>query len=170
MDAQELAAFGRYEEALAKLDRARAMPDLIAYEASMIESIMGSYYYEIDESATSIIHFRNAIKSGGLLAPEIKALEADIGRLYYEAKDFKTAARLWSGWMDRNGETPLILKHVMQAHVQDGNFSAAFDYADKWFATGKVDEDRPDDLMTWLQLDLKNRDLSHSFPQTIRCY
>lgn len=85
MAAQVLAQSSAYEQAIAKLNEARTVPNLIPYEDSTISSMLGGYAYEMNDIPATIGHFQNALSAGGLNNHEAKATQSNIDQLQYNA-------------------------------------------------------------------------------------
>jgi len=171
-EAQELAQHQKYGEAITKLKEAKALPGLIPYEASTIETMLGAYTYEQGDDSAAIQHYRNSIAANGLLPNEVRNYESNIAQLLIANGDYARGAKMLTDWMQVYGEKPKFLKYAMQAYVNAGDFASALPLAEKWFADPSTKESRPEDLMRWLQTDLQKQDLSEEFPaqEVISCY
>jgi len=154
-DAQTLGQSSQYGAAISKLNEAIALPELNPYERSTIYSVMGSYYYELDNLNQAISSFESAISSGGLMPKEAIDLENNIAQLLIANGRYVEGAQRLEAWMRRTGqETPKYIEYVMQAWVQSEQYNNALPWAEKWFRNASPKERKHFDLLNFLYNDL----------------
>jgi len=123
--AQELAARQKYEEATAKLKAARALPDLIPYEVSTIETMLGTYAYEQDNNPAAIQHYRNSIAANGLLPNEVRNYESNIAQLLIDSGNYTDGAKALTSWLEKHGPDDRLTRLAICAHARTHNYPAA---------------------------------------------
>ncbi len=154
-DAQTLAQSEQYSAALSKLNEAIAMPDLNPYERSTIYTIMGHYYYQMDNVSQAIANNRNAINAGGLMPNEVTGLEKNIAQLLIASGQYVEGAQALEAWVRKTGDRdPKNTTYIMQAWVQAEQYRQALPWAEQWFNSANPKERKHFDLLNFLYNDL----------------
>ncbi|MDA8708325.1 hypothetical protein N9M10_03030 [Hellea sp.] len=153
--ANELVTANQHNAALSKLNEALALPDLNAYEKSIIYQIQGSSYYQLNQYGPAISAFENSINAGGLLPNEADSLRVNIAQLMIGNGQYAQGAQMLENYLARGGQQkPQYIEYIMQAWVQAENFSKALPWAEKWFNAASPKERKHYDLMNFLYNNL----------------
>lgn len=154
-DAQTMAQSQQYSAAISKLNEAIGLPELNAYERSTIYSMMGAYYYEVDDLGSALSNYQNAVNAGGLLPNEVDSYENNIAQLLIANGQYVEGAQRLEAWVRRQGrEDPKYVQYIMQAWVQAEQFQQALPWAEKWFRNASPKERKHFDLLNFLYNDL----------------
>ena len=153
--ANELVTSNQHSAALAKLSEALALPDLNAYEKSIIYQMQGSSYYQLNQYGPAISGFENAINAGGLLPNEADSLRVNIAQLMIGNGQYAQGAQMLENYLNRGGqEKPQYVEYIMQAWVQAESYSRALPWAEKWFNRASPKERKHFDLLNFLYNNL----------------
>lgn len=153
--ANELVTANQHSAALSKLSEALALPELNAYEKSIIYQIQGSSYYQLDQYGPAISSFENAINAGGLLPNEADSLRVNIAQLMIGNGQYAQGAQMLENYLARGGQQkPQYVEYIMQAWIQSENYSKALPWAEKWFNAASPKERKHFDLMNFLYNNL----------------
>ena len=153
--ANELVNANQFSAALGKLNEALAIPELNAYERSIIYQIQGSAYYSMDQYGPAISAFENSINAGGLLPKESSALRVNIAQLMIANGQYAQGAQMLENYLNRGGQSkPAYTEMLVQAWVQSENYSKALPWAEKWFRAASPKERKHFDLMNFLYNNL----------------
>lgn len=149
--ANELVTANQFQAAISKLNEALALPDLNPYEKAITYQIQGQAYYELNNYGGAIQAFENAISSGGLLPNEASSLRVNIAQLLIGNGQFAQGAQMLENYLASGGqEQPKYVEYIMQAWVQDENYSRALPWAEKWFRNASPKERKHFDLLNFL--------------------
>jgi len=80
LEAQNLILAEQHEAALGKLSLALTTKDITPYERAIIHQMQGSSYYQLDQFASAIAAFEQAVNTGGLNAQEMADTRFKIAR------------------------------------------------------------------------------------------
>ncbi len=149
---------GKQLKAFNKLEEARALPGLNAYEISTIETFLGAYAFEMDDMTAAIQHYQNSVTANGLLPSEKKTVEGNIAELLVANGDYAEGAKSLTEWMQKYGENPKYVEYTMQAYVQAENYKSALPWAEEWFRQTNSPERKHYDLLNFLYNDLGKTD------------
>jgi len=154
-DAQTLGQASQYSAAISKLNEAIALPELNAYERSTIYSMMGTFFYQLDDLGSAISNFQNAINGGGLLPNESSSFENQIAQLLIADGRYVEGAQRLEAWIRNTGNNdPKYNTFVMQAYVKAEQYRSALPYAETWFRTASPKKREHFDLLNFLYNNL----------------
>lgn len=154
-EANELTNANQYQQSIAKLNEALALPDLNPYERSIIYQIQGTNYYELENFGQAIQAFENAISAGGLLPNEASGLRVNIAQLLIGNEQFAEGATMLENYLAQGGEEkPKYVEYITQAWVQAENYRKALPWAEKWFNNASPKERKHFDLLNFLYNNL----------------
>ena len=154
-DAQQMAQSSQYSAAISKLNEALAIPELNPYERSTVYSMLGAYYYEMDDLGSALSNYQNAVSAGGLLPNEVSSYENNIAQLLIANGQYVEGAQRLEAWMRSQGrEEPKYVQYVMQAWVQAEQYRNALPWAEKWFRNASPKERKHFDLLNFIYNDL----------------
>ncbi|RKQ70882.1 tetratricopeptide repeat protein [Litorimonas taeanensis] len=153
--ANEMMTANQFQAAVSKLNEALALPDLNAYERSIIYQVQGTAYYELNNYGSAITAFENAISAGGLLPNEASSLRVNIAQLLIGNGQFAEGAQMLENYLARGGqEKPKYVEYITQAWVQAENYNRALPWAEKWFNAASPKERKHFDLLNFLYNNL----------------
>jgi len=145
----------QHSAALGKLSEALAIPELNAYERSIINQMQGTSHYELGQESQAISAFENAINAGGLLPNEADALRVNIAQLLISTGRYSEGAQKLENYLNNGGQRkPKYVEFLTQAWVQAENYSRALPWAEQWFAAANPKERKHFDLMNFLYNNL----------------
>ena len=123
--------------ALAKLQEAAALPNLNAYEKSVIYQMMGAAYYELDQIDNAVAAFDLAASSGGLLPKEHRTVRMNTAQLLIADGRYEQGAILLEQLYaeDPNMNTKFVVI-LYQAWLQAEQYDRALPWAELWFDQG----------------------------------
>ena len=123
--AQDLMRAQKYQDALARIREADAVPNKTAYESYMLDRTRGSVAQAAGDNETAARSFEAALNSGRLSAEEKAAVTKGLASLYYRAGDYPKAIT----WLQRvlkdgagDGDTRSLLA---QAYYLNGDMANA---------------------------------------------
>lgn len=155
LKAQELMAADQWSAALSTLSEALAIPEINAYERSIIYQMQGSSYYELNQYPTAIASFENAIRSGGLLPNEASSLRLNIAQLLIASDEFAKGAQMLEDWNRQGGQfKPQHIEMLWQAWSQAGQYSRALPWAERWFNAASPKERKHFDTLNYMYNNL----------------
>ena len=155
LEAQNFMQSNQYSAAASKLQEAIALPNLNAYERSVIYQMMGASYYETNQYGPAITAFENSINAGGLLPAEADGLRVNVAQLLIANEQYAEGARRLENYLNRGGqEKPQYIEMLTQAWVQANQYSKALPWAEKWFNRASPKERKHFDLMNFLYNNL----------------
>jgi tetratricopeptide (TPR) repeat protein len=155
LKAQELMAADQWSAALGALSEALAIPELNAYERSIIYQMQGSTYYELNQYPTAIASFEKAISSGGLLPNESSSLRLNIAQLLIASDEFARGAQMLEDWNRAGGQfKPQHIEMLWQAWSQAGQYSRALPWAERWFNAASPKERKHFDTLNYMYNNL----------------
>jgi len=145
----------QHSAALGKLSEALVIPELNAYERSIIHQMQGTSHYELGQESQAISAFENAINAGGLLPNEADALRVNIAQLLISTGRYSEGAQKLENYLNNGGQRkPKYVEFLTQAWVQAENYSRALPWAEQWFAAANPKERKHFDLMNFLYNNL----------------
>jgi len=126
LETQNLMGENQYSAALAKLSEVLKLPDLNAYELSIIYQMQGSSYYELDQFGPAITAFEKAIASGGLLPKEAANMQAQIAQLMIANGQYAQGAQKLEDYLKAGGQLKsAYINMLTQAWIQAKNYNKA---------------------------------------------
>lgn len=153
--ANELVTANQHSAAISKLSEVLALPELNAYEKSIVYQIQGSSYYQLDQYGPAISAFENSINAGGLLPKEADGLRVNIAQLLIGNGQYAQGAQMLENYLNRGGQQkPQYIEYIMQAWIQSENYSKALPWAEKWFNAASPKDRKHFDLMNFLYNNL----------------
>ena len=153
--AQEFMAADNYGAAVGELNKALGIPDINPYERSVINQMLGSSYYEMDQYSQAISSFENAISAGGLLPNEASNLRVNIAQLLIASDQFARGAQMLEDWNRNGGQLkPQHVEMLYQAWVQAEQYSRALPWAERWFNAASPKERKHFDVLNFLYNNL----------------
>ena len=102
-DAQELVLAGKFDEALAKIREAEAVPDRTPGEILAIDRMRGVAASGAGDIPTATRSFERVIAAGGLEHADRARLTQAVALLYFQGKDFPKAASWAARYLQENG-------------------------------------------------------------------
>ncbi len=151
LKAQEFMGADQYSAAVSELQRALALPNINPYERSVINQMLGSSYYEINQYGPSINAFEAAISAGGLLPNESSALRVNIAQLLIGNEQYVRGAQMLEDWNRAGGQLkPAHVDMLVSAWVQAEQYSRALPWAQRWFNAASPKERKHYDLLNFL--------------------
>jgi len=155
LEAQNFMTAEQYSAALGKLSEALALPELNAYERSIIYQMQGTSYYESNQFGPAINAFESAINAGGLLPNDADKMRVQIAQLMIGNGQYAEGAQRLENYLNNGGERkPQYIEFLTQAWVQAENYSRALPWAEQWFAAASPKERKHFDLMNFLYNNL----------------
>jgi len=122
---QDLVNAKNYQEALAKIREAEAVPDKTPYELFLIDQMRGPVAAAAGDRALAIKSFEAIIDSGRLPpAKTLPMIEAIVG-MYYQDKDYKGAATWAERFRNEGGINQKITLLRMQSLYFSGDYANA---------------------------------------------
>lgn len=154
--ANELLRENQSAPAITALNEALAIPEINAYERSIINQMLGAAYYEQNQYAQAIRYFESAISAGGLLPNESSALRVNIAQLLIANGSYAEGAQMLENYINRGGDVkPQYVEMLTQAWVQSDNYSKALPWAERWFNSANPKERKHFDLLNFLYNNLQ---------------
>jgi len=155
LKAQEFMASDQYSAALGELSKALALPELNAYERSIIYQMQGSSYYELNQYGPAISSFEQSINSGGLLPNESSSLRLNIAQLLIANDQFARGAQMLEDWNRSGGQfKPQHIEMLWQAWSQANQYSRALPWAERWFNSASPKERKHFDTLNFMYNNL----------------
>ncbi len=151
VEAQDLAKAKNYGAGAAKLEAAIQLDGLSPYERATIHGMLGSFYYELDDLASAISNFEQAILSGGLSAEETREFTKHKALLMIGSGDYQEGARLLQSVVAT--PTNPCGRHaepIYQAYIKAEIYEDALPCAEAWFAAASPKERKHYDLLNFL--------------------
>jgi len=159
LETQNLMGENQYSAALAKLSEVLKLPDLNAYELSIIYQMQGSSYYELDQFGPAITAFEKAIASGGLLPKEAANMQAQIAQLMIANGQYAQGAQKLEDYLKAGGQLKsAYINMLTQAWIQAKNYNKALPWAEKSFAAANPKERKDYNTLNYLYSQLKLAD------------
>ncbi len=121
---------GDYREALAELDKARALPKATPWETHLINELAFYAYYKLRDYP-NFARTMELLIADGITAPA--EVNRDIGQLanvYYQLKDYERAAQFGERAIRGGFATPETYTLVSQAYYLKGDFRTAYRFTD----------------------------------------
>lgn len=123
--AEELMQARKYQEALAKIAQADAVPGKTAYDAFIIERMRGSAAAGAGEVDVAAKAFDAVIASNRLPADDQLKLMQAVADTYYRAKDY-TQAQAWAQrYLKAGGTDPGMGQLLVQSYYLAGDYASA---------------------------------------------
>ncbi len=155
LEAQNAMTANDFGTAISKLNEALRVPELNAYERSIINQMLGASYYEQNQYGPAISSFENAINAGGLLPNEADQMRVQIAQLMIANGQYAQGAQAMENYLNRGGQQkPQYVDMLVSAWVQSENYSRALPWAEKWFNAARPKERKHFDLLNFLYNNL----------------
>ena len=155
LEAQELVAEERYQEAIAALTRGLGM-EPSAYEAGVMYAQRGRLQFQVDNMNQTVSDFRSAINSGGLNETEVRDLRINLGQILISMDQINEGIReleaaIAAGATVNTG----IAKLLAIAYAQAERYNDGLRYAEQWYEAtpDKSLNEYPIMLVYYQQLD-----------------
>lgn len=122
---QELVNAKKFQEALAKIREAEAVPDKTAYEIFIIDQMRGPITAKVGDNVLSIKSYEAVIGAGRLPPAETLPMIEIIAGLYFQDKDYKRAAAWARRFLAEGGANPRVRLLMMQSLYLAGDYENA---------------------------------------------
>jgi len=156
LEAQNLILAEQHEAALGKLSLALTTKDITPYERAIIHQMQGSSYYQLDQFASAIAAFEQAVNTGGLNAQEMADTRLKIARLMIANEQFAEGAQRLETYLNTGGELkPEYTDMLAQAWIQAKTYDKALPWAEKSFAAANPKERTDYNTLNFLYSHLK---------------
>jgi len=155
LSAQHLMGSEDHVTALVWLQKAAALPNLSAYEKSVIYQMQGSSFYELDQYDNAVAAFDLAVSSGGLLPNERKTLRLNIAQLLIAEHRFEEGAILLEAlYAEYPSLGTKITELLWQSWSQAEQYDKALPWAERWFNAASPKERKYYDVLNFLYKNL----------------
>jgi hypothetical protein len=122
---QELVNAGKFQDALAKIREADALPDKTSYEKFIIDQMRGAVAARAGDKALSIKSYEAVIEAGRLPTAETLPMMEAIAGTYFQDKDYKRAAAWAKRFIAEGGVSQRVRLLMMQSLYLSGDYENA---------------------------------------------
>ena len=137
--------------ALVKLQEAAALPNLNAYEKSVIYQMQGATYYELGQFDNAIAAFDLAASSGGLLPNELKMLRMNTAQLLIAGENYEQGAVLLEQLYAEDPNMDILYVQMLwQTWSQTEQYGRALPWAELWLERADPKERKHYDALNFL--------------------
>jgi hypothetical protein len=158
--AQELAKQKKYQEALAKVAEADAVPNKTPYEVMTIEKFRVFLYLQLNDYGRAASALEAELATGIVPEADAKIARRELAILYFRADNNTKGIEAAKAYLNQYGPDTELLGIVAQQAYLAKDFATAGDAAEKAVRAAEAAGVRPDEVLfkIWLvaELNLKN--------------
>nr|WP_243843981.1 tetratricopeptide repeat protein [Paraburkholderia caballeronis] len=114
--AQDAYRVHKYQDALAKIAQAAAVPDKTAYESFMVEEMRGAAAAAAGDSAVAAQAYETLLASGRLTGADEQRTTAALAGIYFQAKNYPQAIKVAQRYLKSGGAGPDMRTLLVQSY------------------------------------------------------
>jgi hypothetical protein len=124
-DAQTLYRAHRYQDALAKIAQAAAVPNKTPYETYMVEEMRGAAAMAAGDNGVAAQAYESLLSSGQLKGADEQQTTAALAGIYFQQKNYAQAIRVAQRYQKAGGTDAQMATLLVESYYLSGDYASA---------------------------------------------